>query len=271
MSRESGWAEFERAGWERHVDPYHAFFAPISEHVAPAILDAAGVGPGVRTLDVCCGPGYIAGAAQFRGGDAHGLDVAQTMVALAARLYPNVSFRVGDATALPWPDGLFDAVVCSFGVHHLSDPQVGVTEFARVVRTGGRVAFSVWDEDRSGLGVVADAIYGVEPTIPNTIPSPPDLPSYTSTGEVGPLLAAAGLTLHSIETVSWTQRYPSADLLWDGWLAAAIRTRPVLEAQSLELRTKARTAYEATIEKMTRSDGIVEVPIVVQIIAGSRV
>jgi SAM-dependent methyltransferase len=116
------WTDFERAGWERHVDAYHAFFEPISEQVAPAVLDAVRIMSGDRLLDVCCGPGYLAAAADERGAKAYGTDIAQNMIALATKLHPQCEFRQGDASGLPWPDGFFAAVVCNFGLHHISDP-----------------------------------------------------------------------------------------------------------------------------------------------------
>src|SRR5437660_7463735 len=59
--------DFERAGWESHVDPYHQFFGPICARLADHLLDAVGAGRASRLLDACCGPGYVAGRALERG------------------------------------------------------------------------------------------------------------------------------------------------------------------------------------------------------------
>ena len=62
------WRDFEQAGWESHVDPYHRFFGPICAELADPVLDAVHAERGSRLLDACCGPGYLTGTALRRGG-----------------------------------------------------------------------------------------------------------------------------------------------------------------------------------------------------------
>jgi len=56
-----------------------------------------------------------------------------------------VDFRPADATALPFPDGTFDAVVCQFGVMFFPNKDRCYQEVHRVLAPGGRYLFSVWD------------------------------------------------------------------------------------------------------------------------------
>jgi SAM-dependent methyltransferase len=59
-----------------------------------------------------------------------------------------VEFEPADATALPFPDASFDAVVCQFGVMFFPDKDKGHHEAHRVLASGGRYLFSVWDSHR---------------------------------------------------------------------------------------------------------------------------
>ncbi len=94
---------------------------------------------GKEVLDVACGAGYgsshlAASAARVVGGDVSDETIAYARGRYAA---PNVEFRTMDATALPFPDGSFDAV-CSFEtIEHLADRETFLDEVARVLRPDG--------------------------------------------------------------------------------------------------------------------------------------
>lgn len=66
------------------------------------------------------------------------------MVDEARRRNPGVEFRVADAHSLPFEDGSFDVVLSNLTVHHLGDPDKFLAEAFRVLRPGGRLAFTVW-------------------------------------------------------------------------------------------------------------------------------
>jgi SAM-dependent methyltransferase len=135
---------FEHAGWQQAASAYGVTFAPASGEFLEALLDTAGVGGNQRVLDLACGPGIIAAAAQRRGASASGLDFSQAMLAVARAANPDIHFHQADAEAIPIADGSLDVVVSNFGVHHFPRPERALAEVFRVLRPGGVVAFTSW-------------------------------------------------------------------------------------------------------------------------------
>jgi SAM-dependent methyltransferase len=264
------WLEFERAGFQTRVAAYHRFFAPICMHVAGPVLDAVRAGAGSRVLDACCGPGYVAGRALERGCTVQGIDLSTAMVELAAALHPGGRFHAGDVEVLPFDDGEFDAVVCNISIHHVTDPARAVAEFGRVLRPDGRVALTTWDESRSEIGIVKSAIAAVDPVVPAGLPSPPERPDYDDEDEVRRLLGSAGLRLASFTPVTFPQRYADTQTLWDGWLATAIRTGPLFDAQPQRVQRAAREAFERMVAHHRQPDGSVSLRASVHLAVGER-
>lgn len=135
---------FEHARWERAAAVYAASFGVATGLYGDALLDAARVGAGTRLLDLACGPGVVAGKAAARGAIVCGLDFSAAMLAAARAAHPSVRFEQGDAEAVPLPDAGFDAVVSNFGLHHVPRPARALREAHRLLRPGGRVAFTFW-------------------------------------------------------------------------------------------------------------------------------
>ena len=100
---------------------------------------AAAVRPGDRVLDACCGTGDLALACEQAGGRLTGLDFSERMLARARRKSASVEWVRGDALALPFEDGSFEAATVGFGVRNLDDLEAGFRELARVLAPGGRV------------------------------------------------------------------------------------------------------------------------------------
>jgi ubiquinone/menaquinone biosynthesis C-methylase UbiE len=103
--------------------------------------------PGMRLLDVGCGPGTITLdlARRLAPGEVVGLDTAAQVVSEAARTAnqeptPNVSFVVGDVYALEHADASFDVVHAHQVLQHLTDPVAALVEMRRVLRPNGLLA-----------------------------------------------------------------------------------------------------------------------------------
>ena len=129
------------------ADAYNRFVGRYGPELATALIDFAGVEPGMRTLDVGCGPGALAAALVERLGAARVSAVdpsAPFAEACRARL-PGVDMVEADAEALPFADGAFDAALSQLVVNFMPDGEAGVREMARVTRPGGTVASCVWD------------------------------------------------------------------------------------------------------------------------------
>ncbi|HYX87636.1 MAG TPA: class I SAM-dependent methyltransferase [Gaiellales bacterium] len=120
-----------------------------SRLVAREFLDWLGPAAGLSWLDVGCGGGALSRSVLDLAEPAEvvGVDPSAPFVEYAAATIadPRASFAVGDAQALPYPDGRFDVVASSLVINFIPDPAGGVAEMARVVRPGGTVAGFVWD------------------------------------------------------------------------------------------------------------------------------
>ncbi len=115
------------------------------------LVKLAGVGPGQRALDLCCGTGDVTFRLARTGAETVGLDFSEAMLAVARQRlcdgqmkFPaaaplEVHFLAGDALNLPFPDAHFDAVTVAYGLRNLSSWEAGLAEMARVTRAGGRL------------------------------------------------------------------------------------------------------------------------------------
>src|SRR5688572_7676049 len=109
--------------------------------------DRGGVGRGRSILDVGCGFGLetLCLAALAGPGAVAGLDKSADFIADAARRAAaaglGIDFRVGDATALPWPAASFDCVRAERLLIYLDRWEAAVREMRRVARPGGGLAF----------------------------------------------------------------------------------------------------------------------------------
>ncbi|HKE40638.1 MAG TPA: class I SAM-dependent methyltransferase [Casimicrobiaceae bacterium] len=252
--------EFEKSGWESNVSEYDAAFARLTTQVAAALLDAVRTRSGVRLLDVATGPGYVAAAAAARGASVTGIDFSAPMIAHARRINPAIEFREGDAEALSFPDNVFDAMVMNFGMLHLARPELAMAEAARVLKPGGRFAFTVWDkpEQAMGFGIMLNAIqlHG-NPQV--NIPGGPPFFRFSDSAECERTLREAGLAEIRVQQLPLRWRFNRPDELFDAIFKGGVRIRAILRAQSGDAFEAIRLAAREATSKFTR-DGVIELP-----------
>ncbi|MES2642455.1 MAG: methyltransferase domain-containing protein [Myxococcota bacterium] len=118
------------------------------ERFKTRLLDQAGIGPGIRALDLGCGTGTLAVLAAQRGAEITGVDADATALGLArekAAALP-VTFVEGLTTEVELPPGSFDRVLSSLFFHHLL-PDAKAATLARAhewLRPGGSIHIADW-------------------------------------------------------------------------------------------------------------------------------
>jgi ubiquinone/menaquinone biosynthesis C-methylase UbiE len=261
----------EAVGWSERADVYDRLTARISLALAGPLLDAAGVGPGTRVLDLGCGTGVACGLAAERGALATGIDVAPGMLAEARRRHPDVSFLEADAVALPFEDGSFDACVGGFVLNHLPAPEAAVAELARVLLPGGSLALSLWDVPARNrwLGIIGEAMAeeGV-PTAPD-VAAGPDSYRFADPEAMHVLLRGAGLHGTRVESISTVARCAGIDDLWEGVMGGSVRTSTTIARQPENVRRRVRAAAERRAQPYRTPRGL-ELPASAVLGAGRR-
>jgi SAM-dependent methyltransferase len=253
------------AGYEELLVP--AMFA---QWTGP-VLDAAGVGAGQRVLDVGCGTGVLAREAVRRVGPAGavtGVDPGPGMLAVAEKLEPTVDWQAGQAEALPQPGGSFDAVVSQFGLMFFQDRRKALTEMARVLAPGGRLAVAVWDSLESIPAYAAEVALldrmagtpaGDAVRAPFVLGDPEELRS---------LFDDAGLPSVSLDTLPGTARFPAIRTMVEADLRGWLPVLGVMLDEDLiqEILAEAETA----LAEWTTPDGTAEFGVSAHLITGSK-
>jgi SAM-dependent methyltransferase len=145
--------------------------------------------PGEHILDLATGTGWTSRLLARSGANVIGVDLSDDLLAAArARAKAeglNITYQVGDAERLPYPDASFDAVVSTFGVMFASNPEAAAKEMARVCRKGGRLGLTTWTPD----GTVYQMFVVMKPYMPAPPnPAPPSPFAWGNPARVQELL-----------------------------------------------------------------------------------
>ncbi len=193
---------------------YEDHFVPaIFATWAPILLDAARVDAGDRLLDVACGTGIVARTACDRvgpSGSVTGVDLNPAMLTVAARTGAAVTWRTGDADALPFDDEQFDVTVCQMAMMFFPDRRGALREMRRVTRRGGTVAVLVPAslDDQPAYGRFVEIAASQVGTEAQSL-----LSTYWSCGDRDELVEwhrASGLEVDTVETTSGPARFADA-------------------------------------------------------------
>lgn len=229
----SAFKEFEHDAWQNAVDQYDASFSRLTQQSIPAVLGVLQVKPGTSILDVACGPGYLAAAAQQLGARASGADFSALMVERARAFHPDIAFAEGDAESLEaYADSSFDAVAMHFGILHLDRPENALKAMHRILKPGGRLAFTAWGAQATvpGLAIAMKAIQMLgDPDV--QIPPGPPFFHYSDPANCHDALTRCGYTEIGTKTVDQTWTFGSPDEFFEALLKGTARTGGMLKRQ----------------------------------------
>ena len=121
--------------------------SPWFQYTQSLAIDALGLRPDSRVLDVGCGTGFAVRqvATRVGAGRACGIDISPAMIEQARARVPQalaarIEFREASSSSIPYENGAFTHILCTNSFHHYPEPVAVLREMQRVLVPGGRIA-----------------------------------------------------------------------------------------------------------------------------------
>lgn len=255
------YAQISLDTWQRMAEGWNSerkWVWESSRVVSEWMVQAIDPRPGQTILEIACGAGdtgFAAAAKVEPTGRLISTDFAPNMVEAARRQsqrlgLTNVEHRVLDAHAMDLADGSVDGVLCRWGFMLMEEPAGALNETRRVLRKGGRLAFSVWGEPAANPWAAIPGRVLQEHT--EMAAPPPDVPGIFAMADptrTRSLLAKAGLEPQRMENIPMTWRFSDHESFWRflttiaGAVAMAIAALPPDE--QIVIRRKIEAAAES--------------------------
>jgi len=203
--QEEFWTASAGPAWVALQTQMDALLQPVLDD----LLSRAVLRPGDKVLDIGCGTGAsVAEAAMRVGPQGHitGLDIAETMLALARRrleAHPNTSLLKADAQTHAFPPGQFDAMISRFGVMFFDDTVAALRSLAAALAPGGAMTFAAWGPAPRNPWFMEPAAAAAEvlPPLPKVDRTQPGPFAFEDQDRVTGMMDAAGLVDVHAETV----------------------------------------------------------------------
>ncbi len=226
-------------------EAYERFMGHWSRLAGEGFLDWLALPPGLRLLDVGCGNGCFTELLIERCAPAEvqGIDLSEGQLAFARsrKSTGDVTFHQGDAQALPFEDGVFDAAVMALAINLIPEPLKAVAEMIRVVKPGGSVATYMWDIPGGGFTMEPIRQALGEMGVPTPIPGA----EGSRMDNMRELWEKANLDDVTSKRIDITLSYDDFDDFWEAntgmtnTVVNAIRTLSPAEVEKLKERLRA--------------------------------
>lgn len=260
--RQASYELWERmAGpWERRRELAWRWTGKVSEW----LVDRLDPEPGQTLLELAAGTGETGFLAAGRLGSEGRLissDFSPRMVQAAARVakelgISNADFRVLDAERLDLDDASIDGVLCRFSYMLMGDRLQALRETRRVLRPGGRIAFSTWGAPERNPWMTFSGGLMIERGLMEPFSSDgPGVFAMPDADTIVPLVREAGFDAVQVEEIDLRWRLDSRDELWV--LASELQGPVALAIATLadDERRAVRAALEARAAEFAAGDG----------------
>jgi SAM-dependent methyltransferase len=232
-------------GWYAQREELWKVSRPVSEWMIRR-LDPQ---PGDTVLELAAGlgdTGLMAARLVGEPGRVIITDFAPEMIAAARRRaeevgVQNAEFRVLDAERMDLETDSVDGLLCRWGYMLTTDPAAAFAETRRVLRPGGRLAFSVWAaRERNPTVSLAGNVLVVLGHAPPPDPQEPGAFAMADPGRIRKLVVGAGFAEPEIEEVPFRWRFANQDAYWRFLTETAASVSPVLRTLSPEAQHTVR-------------------------------
>ncbi len=183
--------------------------------LGPILVQACGIGPGVRVLDVAAGTGNAAIPAALAGATVVAADLTPELLEAgrreAATRGAELDWREADAEALPFADGAFDAVISCVGVMFAPHHRAGADELVRVCRPGGTIGLLSWTPE----GFIGQMFAAMKPYAAQPVPGSQPPPLWGHEEHVRALLGDRVCQVEARRQVLRVSSFPTPDAFRD--------------------------------------------------------